>query len=224
MRFRQGASIIHLGYSLLAYLMSLLFKESVITFPVVLMAYEILLEVTGRVAGMPVLSARSKRLLGAYGLVLAAYAIVRWVTMTRLVDYYELAYLHLSWAVFPNLIATIARSFLPYVPLQLFPSQPKLGLSGAFLVVLGTTLAMAGIFSIVTTVRRPTKGRLAFIYLLTALCISTIPTLAARPSIIDSEGERFSYLPSVFASIALGLLIWRLGRTTKTRVAIGSVL
>ena len=71
---------------------------------------------------------------------------------------------------------------------------------------------------------RPSPVVLLVGFLAVALVASALPTLAFGPSIIDSEGERYAYLPSVFASIIVGLLATVVAKTPLVRAGLAAAI
>ncbi len=121
--------------------------------------------------------------------------------------------------MFVNLSATVFRSFLPYVPLQVFPEIPKIGLTNFTLAIAGVAGATAALAWIYKTWQKRTPVQLLVSFLAVALIVASVPTLAfGRPSIIDSESERYVYFPSVFASMLVGLVVTVLVKARAVRI------
>src|SRR5262249_46113301 len=105
------------------------------------------------------------------------------------------------------------------------PEAPKLGLTGVTITLVGLVAIAAALWWIYATVRRPTPPRLLLSFLLAALVISAIPTVAfGRPSLIDSEGERYAYMPSIFASMIVGLTATVLVKARAIRLALAAAV
>jgi hypothetical protein len=247
MQYQDRSRLTDLALSLCAFFIALLFKESPLTFPLILAAYEGWLLLAERLEGVgdewhwqspgpasgdetrrtypasaqsPSFTSRLEVVLGLYVAVVAVYLLLRRLTAGELVSDFESPFIHPSPAILGNLSSTVFRSFLPYVPVQLLPEAPKLGLTGISIALAGVAGVCVALVWIVTNVRHPTPTKLLASFLVVALVISAIPTLAfGRPSIISSEGERYAYLPSVFASMLVGLAVTVLVKTRVARTA-----
>jgi hypothetical protein len=261
MQYRARPRAAYLAGSLGAFFIALLFKESPLSFPLVLLAYEAWLLLVGMLervglewrwrgrdpdtgkcairsrpsaatgsvaaasAGSASASARGAAspfgLFALYVLVVGAYLLIRRMASGALVSEFESPFIHPSLAIFANLSATVFRSFLPYVPVQLLPESPKLGLTTVAVALAGVVGVGLAVFWVYTNVRRPTPVKLLVTFLAVALVVSAIPTLAfGRPSIIVSEGERYAYLPSVFTSMLVGLGVTVLAKSPAVRAAV----
>jgi hypothetical protein len=218
MQFRTQSKAAYLVWSLGAFLIAMLFKESAITFPLILAAYEVLLFHTQKRAATVL---RTTVALGLYGVVVIVYLLTRRMASGEFVSAFESPFLRPNAAIFGNLSATLFRSFLPYVPLQLLPEVPKLGLTNLAVALAGLIAAAAALVWVYTTWKGRTQVQLLATFLMIAVVLASIPTIAfGRPSIIDSESERYAYLPSVFASMLVGLAATVLVRRQSIRAGV----
>jgi hypothetical protein len=159
--------------------------------------------------------------LGLYGLVVVVYLLARRIVSGEFVSAFESPFLRPNSAIFGNLSTTVFRSFLPYIPLQLLPEVPKVGLTNVLIVFAGLIAAAAALVWVYTTWKGRTRVQLLATFLLIAVVLASIPTIAfGRPSIIDSESERYAYLPSVFASMLVGFAVTVLVRKRSIRAGV----
>ncbi len=139
--------------------------------------------------------------------VLAVYLFSRRLALGVFIGGYGGAAHHLSLfsaSVLVNVIRYVVRLLLPPLP-SIFQGSPLvmlLGLGGLFAVAAGVLSwvrrGRAGIFT------RQTGLLVCFI---SCLGVSLVPVLTERVSLLNTECERFLYLPSVFACCAGSLLL-----------------
>lgn len=212
-QFRRTSRRAYVATSVAAFLVALLFKESVITFPLVLVAHETWVALSfGSRANRPILRGVMKW-PGLYLAVVVVYLLARRLFTGDVVAGYELAFVRpTASTIFANGAATVFRSFFPYIPVQLLPVAPRIGLSNIGVVVVGVAGLATGLALIYRTWTHPTPIRLLVGFLSVSLLLCMLPTIGGGASLIDSEGERYAYLPSVFASILVGLLLATVAR------------
>ncbi len=223
MRFRAGSGWPYLAFSLAAFFGALLFKESVLTFPLLLFGYEAFLVLLSRWPARTIGSGWTWP--AAHLVVLAVYVVVRRLAVSELVSGYEQVFIELRGLLpIANLAVTALRAFAPYVPLQLLPEAPRMGLTQVTILVASVVGGAAGMALVYRIWTRPTRFWLLLAFLLFALLVSCLPTVATSPSIIDSEGERYSYLPSVFAAMAVAASVDALTRSPAVRAGLAAAV
>lgn len=148
-------------------------------------------------------------------LVLVTYVAWRGVALGALIGGYG-ASQHLNFThsvVISQLLRSFLRVVFPALVLRSFPLLESRALS-PMLIVLGGAVALV----VVILVSRPTTRRALFarvqrntwLWKLLALFIcSLLPVLNLRINVFDTQGERYLYLPSVFAAMALALIVAR---------------
>lgn len=209
-RFRKPAGLVLTGLLLGP---AMLAKESAVALPLVLLAWELLARDRPRrshgaaIAGV------------ALGFCIAgAYIALRWAALDQWIGGYGVMR-HLSaepLGLARNLFAHLFRSVLPAVPLYLLDTahpaealqqllaRPMLaGLVGAGALGLGGL----GVVLLVA-LYRPLRAEATARFLLAAWLICLLPVLTLPVSLRSSEGERFLYLPTMFAVMLIAWVIW----------------
>jgi hypothetical protein len=220
--------------------LALLSKESTVVLPLVLLVLHLALPRTE--------SRRSRRralLVGSsLALALSALAVRRLALGTWVGGYGAGVHLNLDPRVpAMNLVLLPLRTLLPYVPLDWLPAGlPLARLQEVFhhalrsrspivwLAALGGVTALAALAALAWTVLRrrkirptvfaagaPTTFALAYGVLL-------LPVLTMRVSLVNTQGERFLYLPSVFLCAWLATLLVRWIRSTAALATVATVL
>lgn len=216
--YKQERSTLHLIVALIAFALALFAKEAAASLPLVLLAVEIIspLDENRRASIKEML-----KNISPFFLVLLVFIVVRGVALGSLVGGYG-AGQHLNFApswLRDRLIQAAVRSLLPPFPQALSPILLKPLKSPAFLLV-----AVAFITTLVlllarrrrlfdSNVRR-NQNRLVM-FLVVAFILSLLPVINLRLSMFDTQGERFVYWPSVFASISIAFVAATLFRSAK---------
>jgi protein O-mannosyl-transferase len=217
-RTRQARS---LAIALAAFVLALLAKESAVSLPFVVLAFTILFAAEDD---------RRRRLLTLamgpllfFG-VLASYALLRYRVRGVLIGGYGTeAHLGLHpAAIVHKAIGMALRTFLP--PLQdgwahVVETNAYLSLMRSAVLV---GLLLFAILAVVKLAESPARRRL--FYLLAVLGASfwaTAPLLGTQTvSLTDTQGERFLYMPSVFASIGTVYALSLVGRVWQLTVPV----
>lgn len=207
---------------LLLLLAALLSKESTIVLPAVFLALEV-----GRRGAAALRSGRPARLLWASLAVTLLALGARRLALGRWVGGYG-AHVHLNLdprVPALNLLLFPARTVLPYLPLEWLPAglplarvqdgfHRALGVGrGPLLVVAIGALGVLAWLTVSVLRRRRAHGPGFPLGALgtSAVCygILLIPVLPLRVSLVNTQGERFLYLPSAFLCMALATLLAR---------------
>jgi len=209
--YKHYSKISHLLISLLLFMSALLSKESVITYPLVILSYEfygyIINEDNNRnpvqILYLPL----------TYCILLLLYLSIRYVAIGAIVGGYGVPVQHYFefLRIFETLTYYSARTFLPYLPIEIKPIL--LSVKPIFFFFAGTAILFAvAVFLIKSTRRyllRRIHGKIPKIlyFLIVGFFISLVPVLPWGVSMTETEGERFIYLPSLFSSILIVLLL-----------------
>ena len=210
-----------LGLSYAAFALALFTKESAMTFPLVLVAYEVWFPrpFVSRYASLR----RSAGRLISVGVILGAY-LVHLATA-------DAGFLEHQGRNLRSDGLDAVRSGLQTLVRSVFPSMPPTGWA---LVVL---LTLAGLAWWTVVWHRAWKRGERLLwgetlgFLASAMVASVLPTARLGTSLTTPGGGRFAYLPSVFAAIAVALAlallmarIPRLGTAAVTTVLLGSAI
>jgi protein O-mannosyl-transferase len=196
-----------LALSVVSFLGALLAKESAIPFPLVAVMMGLTLAVAG--ATVSYLS----RVVKGFVLLLAIlmmYLLVRFLSINAVVGGYGMrAHVYLDPNTVDRLGHFALRAFLP--PL---PNGPYIYFSNARALMFGAVLVILLSFGL--RFLWGTRRRILLLVLTLMVCfLVTVPVLGSMSvSTVDTQGERFLYFPSVFASIGAvyvlaGLIGWR---------------
>jgi protein O-mannosyl-transferase len=202
LRYKKSAKSRYLITSLFLFLCALLSKESVIFFPLLILLFEFYNspDKDNTEHGM----LRILRLPAIFCTSVIAYLLLRYLIIGQLVGGYGCNY-HLNFnpaLIFGNLFLYTIRSFF-------FSSIISLRI----LILIFITAVLACIIKF----KGPDlSGKLKIIYfLMAAFAISLIPVINMGDWIGDTQSERFIYLPTVFASIAIIFLFNLLFKNEK---------
>jgi len=190
-------------FSAVLFICALLSKESVITYPFVILAYELYVYVMWK--------RQSTELVNALRMPLVHFALVGVYFLARLVatgslvgaGYLSDRYLRLSlWSILKNLIKYPARVLMPPVAIG------KLTVF-AFLI----SMVMLFVTSALKSVRKGSgKGEdratwLLLCFLMIAFLMTVLPVLSLQIATMNTGGERFLYWPSAFVCILITTLL-----------------
>ncbi len=192
-RYRQGGRLRHIISALIAFVVALLHKETVLTIPLVLVLWEVVQYVKTRK-----LHKQSFWLLGYIGSI-AVYFLVRWKALGLVFGYYARD----TFAVkVSNIFATSVD-----IPLNLFLYNDHRIAAAQFLYQYWWLYIVLIILIIILLLKK--KAYVIFT-LLIAYGLLLAPTLLVMMNRLNDEGERYGYLPSVVACIIFALLITKL--------------
>jgi hypothetical protein len=155
--------------------------------------------------------------------ILGGYFVARKLILGAFIGGYGTAE-HLSflnWRSFSGIGRFVMRTLSPALPLEIRPYVHRPAVTYAALVLLAMFVAYlwARRHSLLCHARHT-------LLLCVAYIMSLVPVLALQVSSFDLRGERFLYLPSVFASILVIQAIWALvaGIRWRTGIALAVVL
>jgi hypothetical protein len=207
-----------LAISVALFAAGLLCKESVITFPLLILAYEAWKRMEPGAERR--ITPRLKR-VAVFFAVLAAYLALRLALLGTLIGGYG-SQVHVErnpLLLAANVLLIGYRAVCPCVSLDLVPAgvspldvrrsglEALRGVSPGFLALLvlvaGAVLACAGYLLVrrrrgVTEARR---SRTPLLFLAASFLAVILPVLSLRVSLLNTEGERMVYLPSVFSTL-----------------------
>jgi len=195
--YKQYSKISYLLISILLSLCALFSKESVIIYPFVILSYEIYSYVTEEDKNHKLV--RILHLPSIYCIILVLYLLVRYASIGTIIGGYSNR-MHLNFdlsQMYKNLVSYSARTFFPYMPKEIF----------AVLIIIGMALLPIVILIVFRYESRFPSGKedneipKMLFFLMIASVISMLPVINLGISQIDTQGERFIYLPSVFSSI-----------------------
>lgn len=202
-----------LACALATFVLALLSKESAICLPLVL--WLVLLSVAKKQSKRGALK-WSVKMCAPFLLVLLGYICLRARLLGTLVGGYGAAR-HLNFkqsVVVSQLLRFALRALIPAIALRSATFLESHTLSVLLLVLGGTLLLLCAFF----LSRRQTRPALAawvqrhtlLWLLLGAFVCCLLPVVNLRINIFDTQGERYLYLPSVWAAIALAYICTRL--------------
>jgi positive regulator of sigma E activity len=216
--YEKNRRVLHLALSLLAFALALLSKESAICLPFLLLV----IGLAARDGGRDKESVkRLLKVIALFALILLVFVAVRSAFIGALVGGYGAAE-HLNFApgwLRVRLLQASLRSILPALPSQwsLFLLKPLQSLTFGII-----ALVFSAIVAISITTRRQMYGRVErrqqnrfLLALLLMFLFSLLPVINLRLSLYDTQGERFVYLPTIFACLALAYLSAILFRNTR---------
>ena len=205
LRYREYLKPSYLLTSFLFFMAALFSKESAITFPLIILAYELYYRFTKENNNHA--SVSTGHLCLIYGLLVALYLAVRYISIGAIIGGYG-SEVHLNFSrewIWNNLLLHSARSVLPVMSLE-----------KGFI-----KLIFIWIIAIVTldilSIKNKRIHRI-FYFFIGSFFITLLPVLNLHVSVADTQGERFLYLPTVFSSLVIGYLFYYLIDTRKNFV------
>lgn len=213
------------AFALAAFALALLSKESAVCLPPVVL---LLVGWRARREGDTLRGALAKGLKACapFLVVLSVYVAARAFALGALVGGYGAGH-HLNFThsmVVSQLLRFPLRALFPALALRSLPFLESRALSPV-LIAVGCVVVAA----LAATLARP-KGRDAlagfvrrngFLWLLVALFLAALaPAINLRIEVFTTQGERFLYLPSVFSSLALAVVVLRPARGSRRRAAL----
>lgn len=210
----------YLGYktnlivSILSFLAALYCKESIVSYPGLIIGYEFYESLR--------LKSKVKSHLGIILLYLGGlgfYFITRYLKLGTLIGGYgENIHLNFSWIqLAENLIIYPTRIFLPPQPNATFLFWIIAGF-----ILLGFSLLSLALCS--TPKLEQTELTSIFIFLMFAFLICILPVINVSVSPVDTQGERYLYWASGFTSIYLGLIFIILISKISWNLVLSSIL
>ncbi|AMW31714.1 hypothetical protein [Limnospira maxima] len=203
--------------SLLLFFMAVLSKESIVTFPGLIILFEIYHYFTHKQDGK--LWKKRLGLIIPYLAVLAVYFIWRVIKIGTLVGGYgEDIHLRFDFGhIAQNLIIYPTRTFLP----PIFNSSFSLWLSIFWLIVLLSLACTSLLFKSRTP--DPSIPPL-LLFLAGSFFVAVLPAINVFVSITDTQGERYLYFGSGFASIYLAVVLACLCMNIRLILVVSSIL
>jgi uncharacterized membrane protein YvlD (DUF360 family) len=203
LRFRQSRRRFYMALSLLSFLSSILAKEAALFLPFLVLLLELINPLGLRLRA-------AKRIPPALGFfaVLAAYLVFRVLFMSDLKGY---GVVHYSFD-----LNSIGRVTLPYHLLSIVPNTPRfdgqvLGLPVSVLAAGLALLVVAIVWLRKSEGLAPVRRRDKIIPMtLGAFILSLAPVVSLPVSFLTFQGERFTYIPSVFISLLTVCVLHRL--------------
>ena len=210
--YRRSQQLVSLALSVVLFVGALLAKESTVTLPLIVLATSML--PTGSKRERP-FSRRPLLIAALFASCFAAYALLRWAVLGKLVGGYG-AGVHLHFnarEIVQSLVVFPVRTLCPPLSPQL---AGKLLLHGPYSFAAATALIMFVGLLIVWLYRSEPVVAFAGIAWLLALG----PMINLPVALTDTQDERLLYLPSVFLSLAAVLLLRRAVASRGVLVAI----
>jgi hypothetical protein len=213
LRSTAGGGVSDLGWALLAFACALLAKEAAFAFPLVILIYELAAWARGRTT-----PAEALRRLLAFALVFLGYVALRLVATGSLGGAFFAANVAADLNLvrpLKNVLLFLAKPFVP--PLAFDPAAVATAREALYayqlpVLVCGLGLALVGLRYLLRRRSAVAAWLGAFVgapQLALALAASMalmLPVLNLGISFIDTQGERYIYLPSAFYAIALTIL------------------
>jgi len=201
--YRQNSVSCFLLISILLFVFALLSKESAISYPLVLLSYEIYAYLIEKRNRHEILSRLYPPLI--YFLCLLLYFSVRYMAIGKIIGGYgKRVHLNLDFIrLLRNLIFFSARAILPPMPDAI---TAVLSATGIAVLVVAALLLMkrAKRFPLSDPDREKVE---LFSFLSIAFILSLLPAITLGISPFDTKGERFLYLASAFSSTSIIFLI-----------------
>lgn len=205
--YREKKGYLLLLVSSALFVCGLFSKESAATFPIVLIGYEILYYLTSD--KKPANIMKPLLLPFAFLLLVSIYPLTRYMNYGTFVGGYALQQVSYDLgAILPNLLTAFFRSFIPHtLSARTFDA-----------VCLGITVVVVLAFLIIRITGKSSPP-LICLFLIAAFFISLLPTagmLAKMPVMkVTYARERFVYLPSVYSTLLIVVVLNHISRSTK---------
>lgn len=205
--YREKKKPLLLLASMALFVCGLLSKESAATFPLVLIGYEILDYFTSD--KKPANFLKPLLLPFAFLILVAIYPLTRYMYYGTFMGGYALDKVSYDLGkTLPNLLTAFFRSFVPHMHSE-----------GAFdAVCLGITAVVVLAFFIIRITRRSSPP-LFCLFLIAAFFISILPTIGMLAEMpvkkVTYARERFVYLPSIYSTLLIMVVLNHVGRSTK---------
>lgn len=223
MLYKQNFKILYLLSSLLLYSLALLSKESVITYPLLLLLYEIHNKIIERDKNYHYF--KILKLPFLFFCLLVFYIFVRYKAINDFIGGYGKDS-HLNFSIlliFYNIFMDFVRAFLPPIPQKIFLSINKYfpfikeKIIALFIYYIVIILPVLLLFIKKISFKRIPN----FVYfLLLAYIITLLPVININLSLFDRLCERLIYLPTVFVSIVISLLFNSLIKNKKQIISL----
>ncbi len=195
--FKQFYQPLQLWISLAAFLAALLCKESIVTFPGLILAYELYQYLQEK----PRTFNKLLTIFSLYGAVLGFYFICRYLKLGTLIGGYG-GRIHLQFnpiQILYNLIIYPTRSFLP----------PQLNSNLIFWVEAFVGLILISLLALILSYyKHQLNSQIpqTLILLIVGFWICVLPAINVSVSPFDTQGERYLYWASSFTSIYIALV------------------
>lgn len=195
LRFRGGRGRGYLVLSLGALVLALLSKEIAVSFPVVILIYELYRRTPWR---------EVVTLVGAFGAIVVGYLILRYLSLSVLLGGYERM---------PTDPVAIVPTLMKYLGLMLAPYNPNL-LGQDYSLVYLVTLLVVIVLILVLVSKTSAPNLVLFLAAFLATFLPTIRLFMGKlnPGYGRLEQNQHVYLASAFFCVGLALLIWNLDR------------
>lgn len=192
--------------SLILFILACLSKEMAFSFPLVLLAYELLIRRDGDVALKPALE-KIKRMLPFF-IIAGIYFCLRYLKLGGIGGYGDLESLSFLDAIYRTLIQPIRLLLFPMNRLLFAPA-------GLTAVIITGAVFLAPLAMLAFS--RPIR-LIAFCVAAVILCI--LPTAHIGVNELRFESSRFLYIPSIFFTILIAGLFTGIGKSnTRTKAA-----
>ena len=214
LRFKQGANArVHLAISAVLYSCSILSKESVLAFPVMIALFEVYGAIVQRQRGSTsaIRQLVNWRVIGLYGALLLGYLVVRFATLGALVGGYG-EDVHLTFRplrILKNVFTYPSRPLIPSL------SSPELanGVAAGILIVIALVVLWAK--------RRRREGLPSEVWVaIAAFFVAALPIMNLSISKILPAGERLLYWSSAYLAIGMVALLGYVVREKRWTLAI----
>lgn len=214
LNYKNFGNKTNLVVSILSFLAALYCKESIVSYPGLIMGYEFYeyLRLKSKVKSHLLIILLY---LGGLGF----YFMTRYLKLGTLVGGYgEKIHLNFSWMqLAENLIIYPTRIFLPPQPNATFLFWIIAGF-----ILMGFSLLSLALCS--TPKLYQTELTSIFIFLMFAFWVCVLPAINVSVSPVDTQGERYLYWASGFASIYLGLIFITLINNISWNLVLSSIL
>jgi len=191
--YKQHSKVWYVPISILLFFCALLSKESVIALPFVILAYEVYSYCIKRTNSRNRTSVLYVPLL--YCCALALYLLTRFAVIGTIIGGYGGGKVHLNvhlLRIFRNVFFYSMRTFLPPMPDMFTIVLIFIGIVSVVILLIAWSASR-------WSLRIPT----ILYFLAIAFIISLVPVINLGISLITTQGERFIYLPSLFFSILM---------------------
>jgi hypothetical protein len=204
--YKNEKQIYKLAFSYLLFFIALLSKESVITYPGIVFAYELYHFLTHKNNRKKLINILFLNPL-AYAFLVIFYFVIRYLRLGRIIGGYG-TNVHLNFDSY-TILRGLGSSLRVLVPSIYQSKEQDWQLS--FLILMAALLILMLTYSWVGQFYQKTAKLLLF--LITVFLISLVPVINLMVSVQDNQGERFLYFPSVFVvmifTLTISTILWR---------------